>query len=119
MARTQGDERMRGASALQCHGVGLTLGPGRPLACARVGEEGLCLIAHGRLVCHPSTMAHVTSDACQGWPPPDPQGIPWPTSLSRHVDVTDATCVWTMVRVIPPDRTSHRYSAHKAVEEEK
>ena len=93
----ESNERMCGARALQRHGVGLTLGPGRPFACARVCEEGLRLVAHGRLVCHPSTMAHVTSAACQGWPSPNPQGIPWPTSLSRHVDVTGASCDGSMV----------------------
>ena len=40
--------------------LGEALGPGRLLPRARVGEEGLRLIAHGRFICHSSTMAHVT-----------------------------------------------------------
>lgn len=55
-------EGLRGDGASEGHRIGLPLSLRSLGACTRVSKHCFCLIAHGRVICHASTMAHVTSD---------------------------------------------------------
>lgn len=93
----QRDERLGSPGALKGHRVGAAAGPCLLFARTGIGEEGLRLVAHGRLICHPSTMAHVTGRGCQGLVGRDPQGIPWRMSLIVHTNVAVVSQTWIMV----------------------